>query len=253
VKKLDQTYISKFENLDFAAFKRMALDATLLPNEKIGFPEVYRKGKEQLILQDILSKLTNLKLPNKLFLDIGPGCSELPKLLLNQVQETNSKAILCDCQEMLSYLPDASYIQKIEGPFPKCWNSLKPYSGLINSIVVYSVLHYVSSDARITFLDRCFDLLAPGGQLLIGDLPNYSKRVRFFSSQAGIAFHQEYTGTSEMPNLSPSSSKEMFDDESILHLVKHVRARGFDAYVLPQANDLPMANRREDILIARPQ
>ena len=38
----------------------------------------------------------------------------------------------------------------------------------------------------------------------------------------------------------------------ILSLVARATSQGFDAYVLPQHRDLPMANRREDIVIRRP-
>ena len=42
------------------------------------------------------------------------------------------------------------------------------------------------------------------------------------------------------------------DDGVVLGLVARMRAAGFHAFVVPQAPDLPMANRREDILIIRP-
>ena len=42
------------------------------------------------------------------------------------------------------------------------------------------------------------------------------------------------------------------DDGVILGIVDRMRRRGFDAYVVPQSESLPLANRREDILIVRP-
>ena len=53
-------YINKFENLSYEKFKQMAVDPSLQPHEKVGFPDEYRKGKEPLIWRDIRSKLTNL-------------------------------------------------------------------------------------------------------------------------------------------------------------------------------------------------
>jgi hypothetical protein len=41
------------------------------------------------------------------------------------------------------------------------------------------------------------------------------------------------------------------DDGVILGLVARMRAAGLHAFVLPQGPDLPMATRREDILIMR--
>src|SRR5689334_7532847 len=51
---------SRFENLTFEQFRRLALDARLSKYEKIGFPDSYREGLEALIFEDIRSKLTNL-------------------------------------------------------------------------------------------------------------------------------------------------------------------------------------------------
>lgn len=253
MKKLDPTYISKFENLDYAAFKKMAVDPNLLPHEKVGFPTEYRQGKEPLIWQDIQSKLTNLNLPHKLILDIGPGCSDLPKILLAHAQTKESKVILCDCQEMLSQLPNSLQIEKVEGPFPHCWHNLSKYLGAIDTILVYSVFHYViGSQNRFTFFDRCLDSLAHQGQLLLGDLPNCSKRKRFFNSPAGIEFHKQYIGKDEMPDLSSPPNKESLDDFFLLSLITRAQEKGFDAYILPQAKNLPMSNRRDDILIIRP-
>jgi hypothetical protein len=42
------------------------------------------------------------------------------------------------------------------------------------------------------------------------------------------------------------------DDSVVLALLARARAQGFHAWVMPQAVDLPMANRREDILIRKP-
>jgi 2-polyprenyl-3-methyl-5-hydroxy-6-metoxy-1,4-benzoquinol methylase len=245
-------YISKFENLNYDKFKQMAIDCSLLPCEKVGFPDIYREGKEHLIWHDIKSKLTNLNLSKKLILDIGPGCSQLPRLLLEQAGGNDSKVLFCDSQEMLSQLPDSHYIEKIEGPFPACWDKFTTYTGAVDTIIVYSVLHYIFIEANMwNFLDCCLELLNHGGQLLLGDLPNNSKRQRFFESPKGIDFHQQYTATNTLPQTQTSSIGKL-DDSVIMSLLMRARSQGFDSYVLPQADNLPMANRREDILIVRP-
>ena len=66
---------SRFENLSFADFRRMAQNDSLSRYEKIGFPDSYRAGKEPLIFQDITSKLRALNSQGKIILDMGPGCS----------------------------------------------------------------------------------------------------------------------------------------------------------------------------------
>ena len=102
-------------------------------------------------------------------------------------------------------------------------------------------------------MDAALAMLAPGGRLLLGDIPNSSMRRRFLSSAAGAAFHRKYTGKDEDPQIAqfPAEQKTM-DDSVIFGMLARARAAGFDAYVLPQSPNLPMANRREDLLFARP-
>jgi len=103
------------------------------------------------------------------------------------------------------------------------------------------------------FIDRSLQLLAPGGQMLIGDIPNASKRKRFFASDAGVRFHQAFMNTTERPAVDFNSVEvDKIDDAALLGMIARVRAQGCDAYWLPQPPRLPMANRREDILICKP-
>jgi hypothetical protein len=55
----------KFLDIGFEDFRRMAQDESLSQYEKIGFPDEYRKGNEQAIFDDILSKLDNLSAAKK--------------------------------------------------------------------------------------------------------------------------------------------------------------------------------------------
>ena len=144
---------------------------------------------------------------------------------------------------------------KHPGRFPQevAW-LFEEYGGRVDAILAYSVLHYVFAEANVfDFLDRSMSLLAEGGQMLIGDIPNVSKRKRFFSSPNGVRFHRAFTQTDEVPAVQFNAVEPgKLDDAVILSLLLRCRTAGFDAYVLPQAPDLPMANRREDLLIIKP-
>lgn len=243
------------EELTFEDFKKMAGDPSLSEFEKIGFPDSYRQGKANAIWLDIRSKLANLDKKNQIVLDIGPGCSELPQLLIEYCRTQGHHLILVDSAEMLKHLPDAPFIEKISGYFPRaCENLFDKYARQINCILTYSVFHYVFTEGNVfEFLDRSLGLLADGGEMLIGDIPNVSKRKRFFHSTNGIRFHQEFMHTADAPviefnNLEPFK----IDDAAIASLLLRSRAQGFDAYWLSQHPDLPMANRREDVLIVKP-
>ena len=155
---------------------------------------------------------------------------------------------------MLSLLPDAGFIEKIPGCFPHVDGVFDKYKNTLNTIIAYSVIQYVFAEANLwDFIDRALSLLADGGEILLGDIPNMTMRKRFFTSAAGVKCHREFTGRDELPNvrfneLEPSQ----IDDSVVYSILMRVRAQGFHAWVLPQSLNLPMANRREDILIRKP-
>jgi hypothetical protein len=243
------------KELTFDDFKKLAKDDSLTAYEKVGFPTSYREGKEEAIFQDITRKLPNLAQPGGLVLDIGPGCSGPAFLLIDWCREHGQRLILIDSAEMLARLPDEPFMEKVASKYPAgCAGLLDKYRGKVNTIICYSVLHYVFADSNVfDFLDQSLTLLADGGEMLVGDIPNVSKRKRFFSSPHGIQFHQRFTGTSEVPRIEFNSVEPgKIDDSILLALVLRARNSGCDAYLLPQAPELPMANRREDLLLRKP-
>jgi len=246
---------SRFTGLTFERFRELARAEGISQYEKVGFPNSYRAGKEPAIFADILRKLPSLAKTGQTVLDIGPGCSKMPHLLHDHCRQQEHTLLLADSPEMLQLLPDSPEIRKYPGRFPRdCGPLLTEYAGDIDVILSYSVLHYAFTDGGVfDFLDRALGLLAEGGEMLLGDIPNISKRKRFFSSAAGIRLHQEFTGTNEDPEVVFNRLETTsIDDSVVLALLARARAAGFDAYVLPQDPELPMANRREDILIRRP-
>ena len=243
------------KELTFDDFKELAKDDSLTTYEKVGFPTSYREGKEEAIFQDITRKLPSLAQAGGLVLDIGPGCSGPAFLLIDWCREHGQHLVLVDSAEMLARLPDEPFIEKIAGKYPTgCAEALDKYCGKVNTIICYSVLHYVFAETNLfDFLDQSLTLLADGGEMLVGDIPNISKRKRFFSSPNGIQFHQRFTGTSEIPRVEFNSADPgKIDDSVLLGLVLRARNSGCDAYLLPQPHDLPMANRREDLLLRKP-
>jgi hypothetical protein len=252
---LDANKLQRFEKLDFEGFRELARDASLTRYEKIGFPDSYREGYEEAIFSDIQGKLTNLHKPGQTILDIGPGCTDLPNMLVDLCRKQGHQLILVDSQEMLDQLPDAPFITKLAGYYPDDTKQLiADYAARVNVVLVYSVIQYVFVEGNINnFVDQSLSLLAPGGQLLIGDIPNISKRKRFFSSQAGIDLHKAYTQSDETPQVEHAVLEPgKLDDGVLFGLLLRSRMAGFDSYLLPQGETLPMYNRREDLLITRP-
>ena len=245
---------ARFARLGFDDFRRMAADPTLSRYEKIGFPDTYRSGRESQIHEDIVVKVPALAREGTTIVDIGPGCSDLPHLMIEQGAKLGQRLVFIDSAEMLAQLPDDPAMRKVAAYFPNCPELINELRGRADGIVVYSVLHYVFAESNLhAFLDSLLELLAPGGRLLVGDIPNVSMRKRFFASLTGRAHHRAFTGRDEDPVVAYNAIEhERIDDSVVLALAARARSAGFHGWVVPQAMHLPMANRREDLLIERP-
>lgn len=243
--------------LDFEGFRQLAVNPHLSAHEKIGFPNAYREGREEAILRDILAKLPMIAHDEgRVVVDIGPGCAGLPRMLIDVCRDRHHTLVLVDSPEMLSQLPDAPGVtRKCDGMFPDNQLAVVSMAGrAADAILCYSVLHYIYVDSNLfDFVDALTMMLAPGGRALVGDIPNHSKRRRFFASAAGQRHHQEFTGSSEPLAVAfnkPAPGK--IDDAVLMGLMQRAQLAGCDAYLVPQAADLPMANRRDDLIIGRP-
>ena len=252
---LQDSFYKKFDNLNYEVFKKLATDSSKSSYEKIGFPDSYRKGKERYIFKDMVRKLSNLNSSGKTILDIGPGCSDLPSIIINHCKKKSHQLTMIDSAEMLHLLPEEEFLKKIPAYYPgECLDFITEFKGKIDVLIAYSILHYVYDEGNIfKFLDLSLSLLAEGGQMLIGDIPNVSKRKRFFSSKHGISFHKKFMNTDSAPVVEYNTiENNCIDDAVVESLISRARLQGFDAYWMPQPPTLPMANRREDVLIIRP-
>lgn len=246
---------AKFKGLRFEDFRRMAADPALSLQEKIGFPDSYRDGFGEAIFADIRRKLPALDLHNQVVFDIGCGCADLPRLMIDHCAAHGHTLILIDAAEMLDLLPDAPHIVKVPAYFPNdCGEVFAQYAGKANVVLAYGVLQVVFiEDNVIRFIDAALSLLADGGQFLIGDIPNVSKRKRFFASAAGIAFHQQFMHTADAPVVHFNTLEpEHMDDGLLIGFQTRARMAGYESFIVPQPPDLPMANRREDMLFVKP-
>lgn len=251
---VDKDKLKRFAQIGFEDFRTMALDGSLDQYEKIGAYDGFRRGYEEAIFRDIRAKLPLLNGDGRKVMDIGAGCSDLPRLLIQLCADQHHRLVMVDSAEMLSLLPADGCLEKVPARFPDCETHIQSWAGTFDVVLVYSVLHYVFRESNAwDFVDQALSLLAPGGTMLIGDIPNASKRNRFFASDAGATFHKAFMNTSEPPRVEFNRPEPgSIDDAVVFGLAARARAQGFDAYVLPQPTDLPMANRREDLLFVRP-
>ena len=140
---------------------------------------------------------------------------------------------------------------KVAGQFPA--NAAKIPASSADAILCYSVFHYVFGFMDVYgFIDEALQLLKPGGEFLLGDIPNISKRNRFLQTPTGEAFHKNLLNTSEKPSVqSLSFDKGKIDDGILLGLISRYRNFGFETYLLPQPDVLPMSNSRDDVVIRK--
>ena len=253
----DAEYFRSFANLTFDDFRERAKNQSLSANEKIGFPRQYRDEYTRIIYSEICSKLPAMSQKNSVIFDIGCGCGDLVELIVEGCNNLEQSLVLFDSPEMLGQLSieNGNRIRKVPGFFPnESCDVIQQFEGAVDAILVYSVIQYIFGHSCVfAFLDACLSLLSPGGRCLIGDIPNQSMRNRFFSSGAGLRAHQEFTQSSERPQVDPyKAAVGGIDDSVIMSLALRARNAGFHSFILPQDARLPAANRREDLLIVRP-
>jgi hypothetical protein len=236
--------------LSFDDFKSMAANPNLSGSEKIGFPDSYRKGFSKFILDDIFTKLPINKSENKVIVDIGSGCDELTFLLIDTCKKNNHTLVLIDSNEMLANIPDNQGVIKIGGKFPFSNNEMKDYIGKADYVLCYSVLFYIfAHDNLYLFLHEALKLMNSNGRFLIGDIPNVDKRDRFLESNDGLNFVKNKI---QIKGATSHDNKEQkMDDSIILAILARLRRFGCETYLMPQNENLPMSNRREDILIVK--
>jgi SAM-dependent methyltransferase len=235
--------------LTFQDFKIRASDNSLTRREKVGFPESYRNDKEEFIIQDICNKLDITNNSEQNILDLGCGCSELVDLFIDFSIGNNKNLYLIDSEEMLSQITSSNIENEQVHKFPGKFPDMELPQVKFDAIVAYSVLPIVFLDQSIyKFIHSCLDLLKPKGRLLLGDLPNISKRKRFISSDEGKKFVSNDLTDNDKVNYVVEG-KERMDDSVVISILSRFRNFGYETYLLPQNSRLPFANRRDDILI----
>jgi hypothetical protein len=243
----------RFAGLTYERFRELARDPTLSPHERSGFPDQYRAGMEERIIADFEAKLPALAGTSATVVDIGCGASPLAFALRARCTDRHHELVLIDSPEVLTHHEAATGIHRVAGRFPDIPGLAERWGEQCDAVIAYSVLQYSFIDAgAFAFLDAALELLRPGGRALVGDLPNASMRRRFLASDAGREHHRQYTGSAAPPAVASTASDDEMDDAAILGLAARARSAGFHAWVVPQDGRLPMANRREDLLVERP-
>ena len=226
----------------------------------------FDEGKEQFIVEDIISKL-DIKEKSSFF-DIGCGAGYVAESLISYLHKLDVSLTMMDVAEVIDIL-DRDFIKgtklsglKVEllkGYFPGDYSLT---GRKFDKILLYSVLHSVDDPLKI--IEEAVKLLNPYGKLLLGDLPNISQKGRFLSSETGRIFDAEYKKISikdlpvykdhydfvEKMNADPEYYS-LIDDKFINNIYDVYTSKGYDVFILPQPHNLPFSKTRHDILISK--
>lgn len=233
---------------------------TIARDEASNFTEIagrygFQGDAERRMLADVMTKLAIEPHHRLLDFGCGPGTLAIPlSFVSGHVTAVDQAASIERAQTRFK---DAS-INWVVGGFPGV-----RLEGEFDRIVVYSVLQYLPSvELLLDFIDFGVSLLAPGGRMMIGEMPNTDKRARFESSPAGRAFAAEWE---EMKKAWPQKRLDdyiainetmdklnVFNDEVIYAMMLRANARGAHAYLAPQPADLPYGHTRDDMIIVKP-
>ncbi len=202
---------------------------------------------ERRILLDVVTKL-DIE-PHDTVLDIGCGVG----LLAGPLSYLVSGVTGIDHPEVVDALRSrCPGVEAIPGDF----RDLDLGTQKFTKIVIYGVVQNLPDEAAVTdFLQKALNHLHPGGRLLVGDIPNIDKKRRFQATSYGAEFEKLWASkngsasTIDEKALLPESRRIEFTDAIVASIFKNVRSSGYEAFVLPQPEDLPWGFTREDLLV----
>jgi SAM-dependent methyltransferase len=234
--------------------------------ERVGRPKG-AESAEELMWCDILGKLT---VPDgSSIIDIGVGNGLIARKWLELARTIAVDLALADFPEVIDALvadaadafASALRVSVARGEFPHFFEP-NILARRFDRVVAYGVIN--CTDDPASFIDAAVRLLNPAGRLLVGDLPNISKKGRFLASPSGRLFDAHYKGV-------PADSLPVFGthhefvadldrggatwitDKFLLEVVLRYRDQGYDVYILEQPRGLPFCETREDLLICAPR
>ncbi len=209
------------------------------------------------IVADVVRKLEIT--PESTVLEVGCGVG----LLLTPLARLVARAVGVDhdqCIEKYKEFGTPENIDLIAGRWP-----FVAITETFDCIIVYSVMTCLKDRGEaIQFIEKCLSCLKHNGRFLIADIPNVDMARRFQASELAEKVTQEYRAlksahendeTQVQSSIFSQAQQSMGDpgsylnDDFTLGLVKDMRMRGYEAFILPQPRTLPYSYSREDILI----
>lgn len=215
----------------------------------------FQVRRRRSIVADVRRKLA-LRADHRL-LDVGCGVGWLLTPLSRFVRE----AVGVDHRALVRRyrsLGVPKNVRLVAGAWPRV-----SVPGLFDRLLVYSVLHYLPSAAAANrFVEACVAKLAPGGRLLLGDIPNTDAAARSARSAEGRRLAAVYERQRRQEASADVQTRVLIfgqvrdkgsylNDAFLLAMMARLRRRGLESYLLSQPSSLPFSGSREDIVVWR--
>jgi SAM-dependent methyltransferase len=209
----------------------------------------FQGDAERLIVGDLLGKLRPG--PEHTLLEIGCGPGNLLVPLSAHVRACVGIDNDAALARLARRVPPGRQVEGIAGDFM----SIALAARRFDRVLIYSVMQYLDdAETAWKFIARALSLVAPGGRLLVGDLPNQSKKRRYAESASGRAGVQSWRAQVDSAGPHPLDTQPRddalldIDDDLVLSWMAAGRKLGFETYLLEQPPELPFGNSREDLL-----
>jgi hypothetical protein len=244
----------RFAALRFDDYQQTARNEALTPNERSGFPEHYRQGAESAIIKDIVAKLPALTGERLMVADIGCGATPLTLAIGELCRTHGHELLLVDGAEVLAQLPNRPGVTKLASRFPELAANHEQLSGRYDAVIVYSVIQVTFLEGSTCPLcDALLGLLLPRRTGPDRGPPEPVAAPSVSGRRCRTRLSPRVHLDDEEPDLSwPALPAPEPDDAVVIGLLSRARAAGSHAWVMPQAPGLPMANRREDLVLEQP-
>jgi cyclopropane fatty-acyl-phospholipid synthase-like methyltransferase len=240
----------------YEAFGRVAQEvaAPTVIGGRHAFHDEDPEAVRQRNVEDVVAKLQPRSADR--LLDIGCGVG----FLLTPLAAHATEAVGIDhpaCIARYAALGTPPNVRLIGGRWPET-----DIDGTFDRVLAYSVLQYLhDADTARAFIQKCIDVLRPGGRVLLGEIPNEDLRRRFQRSSFGRQVEAEWLR--RKARLTPDhevrdrifaemdGTMPYLTDEFVVEVLANARRQGLEAYVMPEPEGLPFCYSREDILLWR--
>jgi len=215
---------------------------------------IWMKKCHRYIIEDITEKLDLNK--KDILLDIGCGDGKIVKDLSKRVLKTGA----IDHPLIIKKLNKL----KKKGIDLYSGNFLYDYKKVnkkFTKILIYSLIHYLSDKKEVfKFIHLALKKLKKNGILLIGDIPNISKKNRFKKNNKYKKVIKKWKKNNKLKTsgekffikkLKVDRKLVKIDDQFIFSLFKKYNNSNFETYILEQKKNLPMNYTRSDIKIIK--